>query len=400
MNSCSITRRRVSIFAGAMVMLALFGALPASSFAAAGDWAQLGYGSAHNANQRDETLLSRTTVRHLSTAYRIQTGYVGGPVAAGGTLFMPLRVDTHTNYFPYLLAMNAKTGTTLWKRPLDEAALDFSPAVARDMVYITTPRETELGRAGSLYAFDAKTGTQLWRKTGTAQASPVVADGLVFVAGGEQGGPYSLVAYDATTGAVRWRVPVGFVGQETTAAVAGGRVFIVTQGTVFAFAEQTGAPLWRRVVPGESSGAPTVASGLVLVGGYRGLHALDATTGAPVWSFLSVTGLHFVQGRVAVARGAVYVDIDNQLDALTLADGAYRWQRTIVSNPNAAVEASPAVANAVIYVSGWVNGTDGLLAFGRGGGHLRSIVTKGTDPIVSNGRVYLGNYQYVSAFQP
>jgi hypothetical protein len=26
-------------------------------------------------------------------------------------------------------------------------------------------------------------------------------------------------------------------------------------------------------------------------------------------------------------------------------------------------------------------------------------VTKGTDPIISNGRVYLGNYQYVSAFQ-
>lgn len=399
MNSHSITRRCVSIFAG-MVMLALFGAPPASSFAAAGDWAQLGYGPAHNANQRDETLLSRTTVRHLSTAYRIRTGYVGGPVAAGGTLFMPLRVDTHTNYFPYLLAMSAKTGTALWKRPLDEAALDFSPAVAAGVVYITTPRETELGRAGSLYAFDARTGKQLWRKTGTAQASPVVADGLVFVAGGEQGGPYSLVAYDATTGAVRWRAPVGFVGQETTVAVAGGRVFIVTQGTVFAFAEQTGAPLWRRVVPGESDGVPTVASGLVLIGGYRGLHALDATTGAPVWSFLSLTGLHFVQGRVAVARGAVYADIDNQLDALTLADGAYRWQRTIVSDPNAAVEASPAVANAVIYVSGWVNGRDGLLAFGRGGGHLRSIVTRGTDPIVSNGRVYLGNYQYVSAFQP
>ncbi|MGB7259776.1 MAG: hypothetical protein WBD48_17010, partial [Pseudolabrys sp.] len=72
MNSHSITRRCVSIFAG-MVMLALFGAPPASSFAAAGDWAQLGYGPAHNANQRDETLLSRTTVRHLSTAYRIRT---------------------------------------------------------------------------------------------------------------------------------------------------------------------------------------------------------------------------------------------------------------------------------------------------------------------------------------
>ena len=60
------------------------------------------------------------------------------------------------------------------------------------------------------------------------------ADGLVFVAGGEQGGPYSLVAYAATTGAVRCRAP------------------------------------WQRVVPGESGRAPTVASGFVLVGGYRG----------------------------------------------------------------------------------------------------------------------------------
>lgn len=373
-------------------------ASPAIAQGAAGDWPQLGYGPAHNGYQRDDTVLSRSSVPHLVRAFRAPTsGYVGGPVAVGGTLYMPLLAYSANQPYSYLLALSGQTGATLWRSPLDHDGLDFSPAVAAGVVYVTTLRE-ESRLGGSLYAINAQTGQHLWRVAGTAQTSPVVADGLVFVGSGEYGGPYSLVAYDATTGAVRWRAPVGLVNAAAAPAVANGRVFIATQGTVYAFDEHTGVLLWQRVVPGEPGKTPVIASGLLLVGGYQGLWALNTTTGVSAWSFRSGPVLHFVQGRAAVANGAVYVDIDNHLVALTLSNGAFRWQRTLVPEPTAAVEASPAYANGVIFVPGWINSKNGLLAFGKRGRYLRGILTQGGDPIVSNGRVYLGNFQYVDAY--
>jgi outer membrane protein assembly factor BamB len=86
----------------------------------------------------------------------------------------------------------------------------------------------------------------------------------------------------------------------------------------------------------------------------------------------------------------VYAHVDGQLVALRLADGMVKWSRTISPSPYLIYEASPAVANGVVYMMGLVNGWERLLAYGIGGYRKRMITAPlGADPIISNGSVYL-----------
>jgi outer membrane protein assembly factor BamB len=381
---------------GLLVASAALGMSPWVASAAPGDWAQVGYGPAHNGYQRDETQLDRTSVRSLVAAYRIWIGHVGTPVAVGDTLYVTLHTDPEPH--DWLVAMATDDGSVLWKRALDSEAIEFSPAVANGVVYITTLRYTSSASGGSLYAFDARRGDQLWRIDGTASTSPVVADGMVFVGGGDEGGPPDVVAYDAASGAVRWSAQAGEYPQPAAPAVSRGRVFIARADGVYAFDETTGAQLWHRAVLGEPATTPVIASGTVLVGGYRGVRALDAATGDALWGYPE-TGTHYAISMPAVANGTVYAHVDGQLVALGLAHGVLKWSRTINPEPNLASRSSPAVANGVVYIMGVVNGSYRLLAYGTGGYLRRMITVQGDDPIVSNGSVYLGRYLTVSALR-
>jgi outer membrane protein assembly factor BamB len=240
-----------------------------------------------------------------------------------------------------------------------------------------------------LYAFEASSGDPLWRVDGTASTSPVVADGKVFVGGGEEGSPPNVVAYDAASGAVLWSAQAGLYAQPAAPAVSRGRVFVARSDGVHAFDETTGAQLWHRYVPGEPATTPVVASGMVLTGGWRGIRAIDAGSGDARWAYPQ-TGIHYLNGMPAVAYGTVYAHVGGQLVALRLADGTVKWSRTINANPYLIYHASPAVANGVVYMMGLVNGWERLLAYGIGGYRKRMITAPlGADPIISNGSVYL-----------
>jgi outer membrane protein assembly factor BamB len=379
------TRRVRSFLVGLLVVSVTLGISSAAASAAPGDWAQLGYGPAHNGYQRDETVLDRTTVRGLARAYTVRIGPAGTPVVVGDTIYVTIRAEKEL-----LVAMAASDGSVLWERELDSEALEFTPAVANGVVYITSLRYTSPDQGGSLYAFDASSGELLWRVGGTASTSPVVADGKVFVGGGEEGSPPNVVAYDAASGAVRWSAHAGLYAQTAAPAVSRGRVFVARSDGVYAFDETTGAQLWHRYVPGEPATTPVVASGMVLTGGWRGIRAIDAATGDARWGYPQ-TGIHYLNGMPAVAYGTVYAHVDGQLLALGLAHGAVKWSRTITANPYLIYEASPAVANGVVYMMGLVNGWERLLAYGTGGYRKRMITApSGHDPIISNGSVYLG----------
>jgi outer membrane protein assembly factor BamB len=92
-----------------------------------------------------------------------------------------------------------------------------------------------------------------------------------------------------------------------------------------------------------------VANGVVYVGsgafGSPGnLYALNATTGALLWSY--TTGYMLVSSP-AVANGAVYVgSTDNNVYALNAKTGALLWRYTT----GGSVGSSPSVANGVVYV--------------------------------------------------
>jgi outer membrane protein assembly factor BamB len=381
-----------------LVVIVAVGLAPSMASAAPGDWAQLGYGAAHTGYQRDETLLARTTVRDLVTAYRVQVGYVGTPVVVGGIIYVALA--GYGGAAGHLVAMAASDGSVLWNRELEVGSGElFTPAIANGIAYITSARNTSLSVGGSLYAFDAASGDQLWRVDGTASTSPVVADGKVFVGGGEEGSPADIVAYNAGSGAVLWTDQAGRYPQPGAPAVSHGRVFVERDDGLYAFDEANGAELWHRAVPGgEGRYAPVVRAGIVLVG-EEGVQALDATTGDPRWTYRPVTGVPFATGMLVVADGIVYAHIGAQLVALSLTQGVVRWSRTMDPNPFLIFDSSPAVANGVVYIVGTPKDRNQLLAYGTGGYLKRAIPASGLDPIVSNGTIYLGRDSTLSAFR-
>ena len=162
--------------------------------------------------------------------------------------------------------------------------------------------------------------------------------------------------------------------------------------------------------------SPTVANGVVYVSTQSGLDALDATTGAKLWS-KGLAAIGYVDPP-AVANGVVYVCTDDGLHALKATTGAelwsaqplvalrLQWRMALSSSaepsstrttprreqssgrPTPAIfTGSPTVANGVVYI-----GADQLYAYDAvTGAQLWSTPTTGDpEPVIANGVVYVG----------
>ncbi|MFS0737487.1 PQQ-dependent dehydrogenase, methanol/ethanol family [Sphingomonas sp. 1P06PA] len=141
------------------------------------------------------------------------------------------------------------------------------------------------------------------------ESTPLVVDGTMYVTTAWS----KVVALDAATGKQKWvydpQVPGRFGVSACCdvvnrgAAYDAGRVFVGTiDGRLVALDAATGKPLWSTVTvdqtkPYTITGAPRVAKGLVLIGngggeyGVRGyVSAYDARTGKLAWRFYTVPG--------------------------------------------------------------------------------------------------------------
>ena len=150
--------------------------------------------------------------------------------------------------------------------------------------------------------------TQLRPATKPLSATPIVANGIMFVSEAPDG----VVALDARDGRVLWRfsrpidpskLPVCCGAFNRGVAVLGSRVFVTTvDAWLVALDSATGKPLWEVQVADYHEGysmtsAPLVLDGLVVVGvaggetGIRGfLAAYAADDGKRAWQFFTVPG--------------------------------------------------------------------------------------------------------------
>ena len=150
---------------------------------------------------------------------------------------------------------------------------------------------SQLGGAWSIHLEDGKT-------PGTMQATPVVVDGVIFIASGSG----NIFAIDAATGAIKWKHETALSGTYRGLAVGDGRVFSGRRdNTLIALDQKTGALVWKTVLADPARGttsAPAVYyNGLVYIGvgggegGVRGqFGAYDARTGKEVWKFWTLPG--------------------------------------------------------------------------------------------------------------
>ena len=132
--------------------------------------------------------------------------------------------------------------------------------------------------------------------------------------------------------------------------------------------------------------SPVVANGVVYVGCDFSVCALNARTGALVWSYKTGNGVYC---SPAVANGVVYVgSVDHNLYALNAQTGALLWSYTA----EAPVESSPTVASGVVYVGSGSPGN--LYALNASTGALLWSYATGiyfSSPAVANGMVYVGS---------
>ncbi|MFT7772411.1 PQQ-binding-like beta-propeller repeat protein [Roseateles sp.] len=176
-------------------------------------------------------------------------------------------------------------------------------------------------------------------------ASPVAAGGLLFVAA-EDG---NLHAIDIASRQLRWLFHAD-AGIASTPAVADGLIYFLSRdGQLHALDAASGAPRWSFRTGGEARFAahgmfglprdghkradpwdfylssPLVADGKVVFGSSdEHVYALDAKTGAMVWSYKSGGMVHAAPAR---ADSRVIVGAwDSALYALDLATGALAWR--------------------------------------------------------------------------
>ncbi|MEU3840778.1 serine/threonine-protein kinase [Streptomyces sp. NPDC028635] len=293
----------------------------------------------------------------------------------------------HASDGPTLFALDARTGTDLWRLQTD--AWVYSLKAERGTVVTGT-------RGGGVQAWEASGGQKLWEITGvqtdfeSPEAGPALHEGTVYVwqdarlraldarTGDERwsypigdaascgGVPLRLtqapdgyvyisagtrvLAVDVSSGMVRWHfeAPAVFLSPPAFVpgpAVTGGGVYLADYlGTVYALDATDGRDRWRIATESRASVEPVlVVAGHVHVGSGKGLYTLDAVTGTPKWRFQAGGD---IVGAPAVAEGRIHFgSTDHLLYTLKADDGRLRWKLATGGE----ITGSPLVRDGVVY---------------------------------------------------
>jgi outer membrane protein assembly factor BamB len=193
---------------------------------------------------------------------------------------------------------------------------------------------------------------------------------------------------------LKWKSNIGGGANPTffllsSPAVVNGVVYYGSDdGNVYALNASTGAKLWSFATRNKVESSPAVVNGVVYVGSEDGnVYALNASTGAKLWSFATGSS---VDSSPAVVNGVVYVGSGIDVLALNASTGAKLWSFAVTGG----VLSSPAVVNGVVYfgANGFtvyaVNASTGTLLWSFAENPEDAFVSS---PAVANGVVYIGS---------
>jgi outer membrane protein assembly factor BamB len=274
--------------------------------------------------------------------------------------------------------------------PLEEAwtitlpALPAAPA-AHDGARVFVPLASR-----ALAAFDWQRGDELWSVPLAVTATPLPADGVIYVGAGD-----ALRVLDGATGAERWST--GAAGTILALArTGGGQIVAAGAGFVQAFDETRGKAIWSRTLPPSGDVTGVALSDVTAFVAYAEgrVVALALADGRDVW-------VRPIDGRPApplVHADSLYVgSTNNRFYALDVKDGDVRWSWRTGGD----IVGAGADTNAVYYTS-----LDAVVrAVNPGNGHQRWKRDGGTRavsaPLVLDGSLLVaGLSPSLSGFDP
>ena len=264
-------------------------------------------------------------------------------------------------------ALDLKTGKILWR--YQDKSVPFFPhglAVADNKLFVTVNDTDNLQtmKTGYVYALDAETGTFLWKTQVAKDPShslPLVVEGKVFV--GDDSG--TLNALDAETGKILWQKKLAGNGEiHSSPAYADGLVFVGTEGdaryqdqpknpsSMFALNPSTGEIVWQFPIdyaPDRVNlihATPAVSNGIVYFGSENGwFYALNASDGSLIWKKELATGRDMIGTSAAAGLGfgKVFVSLwSGKFLALDQKSGEVVWEFSYEGN---GTDSSPIVAD-------------------------------------------------------
>lgn len=149
---------------------------------------------------------------------------------------------------------------------------------------------------------------------------------------------------------LRWYRPIeAYIPQNVQVIASNGFLFLSTARGLYALNAENGDVVWRFDTELPLGNSPTVADGVVYVGGYdRKLHALDAASGAHLWSFNGAKAGY--SANPLVVNGVIYIgNRDGSMYAIGAHGAANQGQIIWRYATGDAIHLSAAYKNGVIY---------------------------------------------------
>jgi eukaryotic-like serine/threonine-protein kinase len=212
-----------------------------------------------------------------------------------------------------VFCLDASNGGVVWNVTVGGAV--GSPAFSNGYVYLGSTD-------GNVYCLNASDGTKVWNYTteynsngpshnyhwGNAVSDPAVAYGKVYVGSSD----FLVYCLDASSGNQIWNYTTE-AGVYSSPAVAGGCVLAGSyDGNVYCLNATSGSEIWSYpagvfspVNAGGSAGSPAVAGGVIYVVGNGVVYALAAPSTSPSFPLIAIALAVVVAAVVAVA--VVYV---------------------------------------------------------------------------------------------
>jgi len=257
------------------------------------------------------------------------------------------------------------------------------------------------------------TAAATWRVHAVAKASkrnvrpsmpPIVFGGRIFVY--DTSGTVTALA---PGGGKAWSVPLAPEGEKSRPAgggiaAAGDMVFAATGfGELVALNAATGARVWTFTLSAPAQSAPTAAAGKVfVVSATNVLHAVNQADGSEAWQYPGIPESASVLSAAspAVAGGTVVVPYSSgEVIAFDAGSGTPKWAdaiirstRTLAVSGLTDVAASPVIYDGVVYATG-VSGRTIAVRLANGQRLWEQSIGSASTPAVSGNALFLVDLQ-------